>query len=95
MEVTIPVTQEHISAGSPLRLGYCPVALAIKPLLNDNVRVAVTWATVGFFTQEPYFRYDNTPLDTDTAVSIKHYDNTGQMVPFWFTLDIPEWALKS
>lgn len=79
----IKVTQQHINDGEQSQCSICPVALAIKAAASIT-RVNVYPSFVSYLTNEYYLK----DLPDHVGGRILHFDETGQMSPFEFELDI-------
>ena len=86
--VLVKVTEEHIKNGLLRSSIYCPVALAIKEILNriDNGKKAFTGVFVCIIYDEEHTSR-TTYLPNEASDWIKKHDRREKVEPFEFELD--------
>lgn len=86
----IRVTQEHINLGIKDSCVLCPVARALNEVLSDeyyadvlstSMRICRVLDEPGVYAAERYF-------PSHVTERIQQYDQTGEMEPFVFELDL-------
>lgn len=91
---TINVTAEHIASGKKSDCGECPIALAIKEVVKDEVEVGVGTAAVTFQHLDSG-EYHTEYLPLVATGFITGFDHGCPVVPFNFELPIRGHFLKA
>jgi hypothetical protein len=84
MKRTICVSQQNIDQGKRGSYTSCPIALAIKEATGEQWVVGFNRLTR---VHGPWLR---SILPVDVCDKIVHYDQTGDMTPFTFEIDLDE-----
>lgn len=87
----VEVTRKHINEGVQRNCNSCPIALAIKGVVKDDVDVSVGWLkmalSLGNYDRELW-------SPTEAMQFARRYDNGHDVHPITLELDIPERFLK-
>jgi hypothetical protein len=95
-EVTVAVTQDHISRGTPSDCGRCPVALALLDAMPGAYLAEVCWAGPDARAWATVWLPRGTLtgwLGEAAGPFIHDYDFGDPVEPFTFTMHIPEEAV--
>ena len=92
-EVTVNVTQKHISEGRPCACIDCPVALAILDAMPDVTGVEVLWDVDGYSVVAELEMRDETrkvvTLPAEAEAFVTALDDGDPVEPFTFTMEVP------
>lgn len=97
--ITIQVTKEDIDEGQRGRCELCPVALALRRHVADNVKVSVSSRAVSF-TLLPRVGPSHIPnhvafLPVEAYSFVHNFDSKWPTKPFEFNLNIPDQFLAT
>ena len=99
VKVQVQVTKEDIETNRERhadRCSTCPVANAIKRLVNTNLHVRVNGVHVLFFDRDAFHRVAAIDLPTKVQDHIWALDKRpGEYTPFEFSLNIPKELLNA
>lgn len=90
MKINVEVTQEDIRSGNKKSATTCPLALAISRSAATTVTVGIQGIT--FWRIDKEWGYQGTEIKQpkDVADWRQRYDAGELVLPFGFTLDVPE-----
>lgn len=90
--VKVHVKQEHIDKGWRISSHNCPLALAVRDLIKEDLFISVGLSTVSIGTS--FLSPDYSRSEHGCGDKIRKYDYDKSMDPFEFELDIPPHFLK-
>lgn len=93
MNIKIKVTEKHLEKGERAAAFYCPIALALKDVVNDDTSAGVTYESIQFrLGIQTQTNKINTPKKVYDTMG--RFDMGKDVKPFEFELDIPEMYLR-
>lgn len=90
MKTTIKVTDECIKAGVRQNACDCPIALAVRNVMKDDVHFRVGPDYI-YISGNPY---EDIGLPLDAMLFIRDFDNNKPVLAFEFEVDISEELVK-
>ena len=88
----IQVTEKHIKNGEPRSCEFCPIALAIKEVLGENVFVnnnfEVNWRSLDAIIDGDLFCHT---LPKEASQFIDMFDDNSKVRPLEFELDLEQY----
>jgi hypothetical protein len=97
MITTVHVTGDDIAKGEPEKCASCPIALAVKRLLNPSYQVAITdeELNIHYHALSSHEYYFWTPLPDVAKRFVAAFDRHRSLPPFTFEIDLDERVLKA
>lgn len=93
MLVTVDVTPEDLSNGLPGNCGLCPVALAVRRIVRDDVAIRVSMSILSW--RWPDYTTGSVDLPWTAENFIKRFDAACEIEPFEFEIDLPDELLAA